>query len=227
MSSDSKGKGLHYGIIILLLAGVVLASSLAAVYYFDYTQAESNYMKSVTAQKNLQSSLNNLSSNYTELLRYYNTSLYYLASVISQMNTSNAAYINASSQLSILWHAYETLAGRQFSIPKANILIEYGNGSKVWYNLTYQPGWNLYLATLVALNGSVSAVWYPQYGAHFVTGLGGVYSSQNSAWFLWVYNETWQMASLGADEIQVSPGSSYAWTLCTYNPQTYQPNCSP
>ena len=113
----------------------------------------------------------------------------------------------------------------------SNLLIDFGNGTRHWYNGTrVQPGWNLYTETLAVTNGKVNATCCA-YGSHFVTGIGGIQSKPGSAqsWSVWTFNRTslWQEANLGVDEIGVTNGSVYAWTFCAYDPVTYAPMCSP
>jgi hypothetical protein len=109
-----------------------------------------------------------------------------------------------------------------------NMLIDFGNGTMIWYNGTsFQPGWNLYQATLVLTGGRVDATWYPQYGEHYVYGIMGVDNTQSMFWFLWSYSSAgWNTTQVGADDIQVVNGSTYAWTYCGMNSQ-YQPTCTP
>jgi type II secretory pathway pseudopilin PulG len=193
--------------------------------------------------------------NYTEysfqaLASLYNRSLSLLSSAVSSLNTSSQAYVSGSRQLSTLWSSYlqllrsyrSELASLRVSPVRAglssplayytNILVDFGNGTRTWYNETaVQPGWNLYVATLVLFKGDVQATWYPQYQEHFVYGIGGVANSasQNRAWFLWTWNASasWQMAQVGADQLTVYNDSVFAWTYCQYNPTTYSPSCSP
>ncbi|MEM3684123.1 MAG: DUF4430 domain-containing protein [Conexivisphaerales archaeon] len=228
MSEGRKfSASLFYGVAAILLAMLVIAGSIAALYYAKYSSEEGNYASLVQQSQSLQKSLQNLNSNYTALLGYYNKTLLLLANSASQLNTSSQAYANISQELPLLWKEYQRLYASVAELPKADILVEFGNGTRIWYNVTYQPGWNLYIATLVALNGKIDAIYYPSFGEHFVTGIAGVENNQTASWFLWTYNGSWQMANVGADDIIVSSGSSYAWTFCTYNPATYQPNCSP
>jgi len=216
-----------YGLVAILLALLVIVGSVAALYYQRYDSVQYNYNNLAQQSQSLQKSIQNLNSNYTSLLNYFNKTLMLLADSTSQLNTSSNAYIKISKELPSLWQEYQKLYSSIAKLPEVNIYVAYGNGSWHWYNITYQPGWNLYIATLVALNGSVVAVYYPSYGEHFVTGIGGIEGNQTASWFLWTYNGSWQIANVGADDIIVSNGNSYAWTFCTYNPVTYQPNCSP
>jgi len=113
----------------------------------------------------------------------------------------------------------------------SNLLIDFGNGTRHWYNGTrVEPGWNLYTETLAATDGNVNATCCA-YGSHFVTGIGGVQGTPEGtkSWSVWTFNRTssWQEANVGVDEIGVSNNSVYAWTFCAYDPVSYAPLCSP
>ena len=114
------------------------------------------------------------------------------------------------------------------SVLTTNILLDFGNGTQRWYNGTeVQPGWNVYLATLVVTRGNLNATWDPQFGEHLIEGLDGLQNTQSRSWFVWTYNSTslWQVAQEGADELQASSGSVYAWSYCGVSP-SYTPLCS-
>ena len=96
----------------------------------------------------------------------------------------------------------------------SHILLDFGNGTRTWYNDTTQPGLNLYVATQVITGGHVNATYYPEYSSHLVTAIYNVANAGNDYWGVWTYNSTssWQMAQVGADQLQVYNGSVYAWT---------------
>ena len=160
-----------YGVIAVLIAIVIIVSSIGGLYFVKYTQVSSD----------------------------------------------NSIYLKQLEQLNV---KYET-----------NVLIDYGNGTHTWYNDTMiQPGSNLYAATVSVTDGNVNATCC-EFGAHFVTGIGGVQNTNSEFWFLWAYDQSnatspWQMAQVGADQITVLNGSVFAWTFCGMT-STYEPNCSP
>jgi hypothetical protein len=159
-------------LVVALVAGMLVSSTVAAFYLFQYNQAESN----------------------------------------------------ASTYLSELNQA----TGTRGFVATTNILLDFGNGTQRWYNNTQvQPGWNVYLVTVVVTNGNLNDTWYPQYGEHLVNGIDGVQNGQRLSWFLWSYNETshWQVAQTGADELLASNGSVYAWSYCGLT-ATYAPACA-
>lgn len=130
--------------------------------------------------------------------------LFYYQSVQAQVQ--NQAYVRQLRQLNVLY--------------SSAVLIDYGNGTRTWYNETnVAPGLNFYVLTQVVTRGHVNATYYPQYGSHFVTAIYNVANTKNEYWLLWTYNSTssWQMAQVGADQLQVYNGSVFAWTYCGSN----------
>ena len=110
-----------------------------------------------------------------------------------------------------------------------NILIDYDNGTYTWNNDTsLLPGSNMYTATVLIMNGNVNASYNAEFGEHLVTGIGGVENTNTQFWWLWTYNATssWQIASLGADLIQITNGAVYAWTFCGMD-NLGNPTCNP
>lgn len=111
-----------------------------------------------------------------------------------------------------------------------NILLDFGNGTRTWYNGTVvQPGENLYVATVAVTLGNMNTTWYPSYGEHLVTGIDGIINNANESWFLWTYNYNstsgWQVAQVGADDLPASSGSIYAWSFCGVT-ASYTPTCN-
>jgi hypothetical protein len=121
----------------------------------------------------------------------------------NQAESANQTYVRQLKQLNV----------KYFS----NILIDYGNGTKTWYNNTkVDPGWNLYVTTQLITNGHINATYYPQYGSHFITAIYNVANTKTNYWLLWTYNSTaaWHMAQVGSDQLKMYNGSVYAWTYC-------------
>ena len=127
------------------------------------------------------------------------------------------------------WREYLVLKPASTELQQDSVLVDFGNGTRSWYNNTQlQPGWNLYIETVVLMKGNVVAQWFPQYGSHLVSGIGGAGSTSTKYWFIWTYDKTqgWQQAQVGADQLQTQDGSVFAWTLCAVD-QNFQPNCKP
>jgi hypothetical protein len=97
-----------------------------------------------------------------------------------------------------------------------NTLINYGNGTIVWYNRTSVPAVsNLYDLTLNLTGGNVEAAFYgPPYNEHFVTAINGVGNHSPYYWTLWLYCQNkngWEVSPVGADNIRVGSAQTIAW----------------
>lgn len=219
-----------YGIIAIFIAVLLIVSGVAALYYNQYQQEVSQNQRYVSELNAALVSYRSLGSSFNSSLRDYNKTLSLLATAVANLNTSTPAYRIASAALSSLWSSYQTLSsisGRKALAYEVIMVVDYGNGTRRWYNDSMvQPGWNGYVVTLALLSGNVQATWYPQYGEHFVTGIGGVSNTQSKFWFLLTYNKTasWQVAQVGVDEIPIFNGTIFAWTYCPAN-ANYGPNC--
>ncbi len=220
-----------YGVVAVLLVGLIISSSAGAYYYYrDGQEAQdSNYYATEAAGATAQ--YNQLVSQYNSALSLYNQTLSLLAGTTGALNTSLPIYAQASAQLPGLWNSYLKLRPQSAHVYAADVLIDFGNGTSHWYNNTQvQPGWNLYTTTVVLTNGSLQSTYYPNVGGgeHFVTGMDGVANTNSEYWFVWTYNRTasWQTAQVGADDLPVFNGSVFAWTFCGSTP-SFAPTCKP
>jgi hypothetical protein len=183
--------------------------------------SEPAYQNATRALNALSASYDNLALGYKQIVERHNT----LVSNFQQM----LKQYQASNNVTLIGQYPEQLRPIPTSLLAVNVLIEAGNGTRHWYNDTQvQAGWNLYITTVVLLNGSVGSTWYPQYGEHFIFSISGRQNTATDSWFLWTYNKaaSWQVAQTGADMIPATNGSSFAWTYCKFD-QSYQPTCKP
>ncbi len=227
----SVSRGTFYGVVAVLVAGVVLSSSLALSYYESYQAQKAETDRYVAELNSALASYDLLTHSYNSSLGDYASTLSLLASAVDNLNTSLPAYGRAAAALPALWHSYEglsQLSGRSAATYEVSMKVDFGNGTDRWYNQTrIAPGWNGYVATLVLLGGKINATWYPQYGEHFVTSLSGAAGNNTASWFVWTRaNSTWAYSATGVDAIQVYNGTVFAWTLCGFD-ASYNPQCSP
>jgi hypothetical protein len=218
-----------YGVAITLVALLIISATAGAYYYYEYQQANQSKSQYVSELKTATSQYDGLASNYNSSLSLYNETFALLVGTIAVVNTSLPIYQQASSQLSQLWSKYLSLKPASSSVYAADILVDFGNGTRLWHNDTrVQPGWNMYVETVVLSHGDLQAQWYPDYQEHLVTGIDGISNSQTMSWFLWTYNETasWQTAQVGADLLPIYNGSVFAWTFCGET-ASYAPECTP
>ncbi len=101
-----------------------------------------------------------------------------------------------------------------------NMLLNYGNGTLVWYNDTSAPSnANFYNATTIVTGGNIGAVFFASFGSHFVYSINGVGCPASNifcdqAWGFWVLNGIcWDLPSVGVDLIPVSQATTVAWFL--------------
>lgn len=218
-----------YGVAVTLVALLTISVTAAAYYYYEYEQAAQAKDQYVSELKSEVSQYGGLASDYNSSLSLYNETFALLVRAIAVVNTSLPIYQQASGQLSQLWGRYLSLKPASSSLYAADVLFDFGNGTRVWHNETQvQPGWNMYVETVVLTRGDLQAQWYPDYHEHLVSGMDGVSNSQTMSWFLWTYNKTasWQASPVGADLLQVYNGSVIAWTYCGET-ASYAPECTP
>ena len=217
--------------VVLLVGLLVVSATAAAVFYGNYQTEASQNKQHVDELNAALSSYRSLEGSFNASLRDYNRTLSLLAAAVADLNTSTPAYQQASTALSSLWSSYQQLAsagGRKALEYSVHMLLDFGNGTRKWYNdSSAQPGWNAYVTTLVLLDGNVQGAWYPQYGEHFVTGIEGVPGSASSSWFVWEFEGGgWTASPTGADQMWVGNGTTIAWTLCGYD-NNFVPSCMP
>jgi hypothetical protein len=224
-------KGISYGIGVVLVAVLLINSTLTLMFYGEYQQEVSENQRHIDELNSALKDYHALTNNYNGSLRGFNSTLSLLANAVSSLNTTTSAYKAASSAISSLWESYQSLAlfnDSRILTYKVHMLIDFGNESTKWYNSTsIEPGWNAYVASVVLLDGRVQATWYPQYNEHFVEGIDGRPSGRSTSWFVWAYdNGSWQASPTGADGIQVYNDTVFAWTLCGYD-ASFNPTCTP
>src|SRR6266851_705072 len=73
----------------------------------------------------------------------------------------------------ILAHATPTSSGP--STTSVNVLLNYGNGTLVWYNQTLVSStWNFFNVTELITKGNLGAAFFASFGSHFVYSINGV-----------------------------------------------------
>lgn len=218
-----------YGVAVAAAALILISATVAGYFYVQYSDVKSSNVQLTSELNGADANYSSLASSFNALLAEYNQSIYLLSSSIAVMNTSLPAYKQASAQLSALWAFYQSLSPASKSLLRNSVYFDFGNGTRGWYNETaINAGWNLYIETVVLMNGQVTGAWNPAYGEHFVTGIGGVSNSATKYWFLWTYSKatSWQAAQVGADEVPATSGAVYAWTFCSVD-LSFNPTCSP
>lgn len=100
---------------------------------------------------------------------------------------------------------------------KANIAINYGNGTTIWYNDTYIPiGWSLF--NLTGKLCTVKFTEYPSLGI-WINSINGVSEdpSSNKYWIWYVWSSgAWNIGPVGADQYIVKNGDILKWELTKF-----------
>jgi hypothetical protein len=222
-------RGIVFGMASVIIVSVVIGGTVGAYYFTQYSTERTANDSLILGLNDSATRYGQLASNFNDLLSSYNRTLSLLSRAIAVLNTSQPVYQEGSRQLSTLWQKYLALKPTSASLYKNDVLFDFGNGTRVWYNDTaVQPGWNVYVESVVVTKGGLAAQWYPQYGEHLVTGIQGVMNTQTRYWFLWTYSaaSSWQKAQVGADQLTALNGSTYAWTFCDATP-AFEPMCRP
>jgi len=112
----------------------------------------------------------------------------------------------------------------------ANLVINFGNGTRKWYNNTLLPfGSSLLNLTLKATNGNVEYS-IGKYGA-FVMGISNVgtkFTKKNYYWLWYKWNSTsksWELGATSADNYKVMNGDILGWVYANVSswPPTEKP----
>ncbi len=105
---------------------------------------------------------------------------------------------------------------------KANIVINYGNGTKVWYNNTVLP---LGSTAFIAINITVNTVEYTDYGGDLgilVTSINGVANDGPYGWFYCYWNHEefeWKFPDHSSSRHILHDGDVVAFTYDSYPPK--------
>ena len=102
---------------------------------------------------------------------------------------------------------------------KVNVGVDFGNGSRVWFNGTYVPvGSSVFNATFISTGGRMTSQVY-RFGnvsSVFVMGILGV-SGSSTAFWLWYHFDNssrgWVEAPVGANSYLATEGGTYLWNF--------------
>ena len=94
-----------------------------------------------------------------------------------------------------------------------DILIDYSNGTIVWYNDTrIQTGASLLDATDIACDIEVQI---SDFGV-FITSVNGVKQDAINFWIWSIYEDEWSMGPVGADQFSLHDGDIVGWTFTSF-----------
>ncbi len=119
---------------------------------------------------------------------------------------------------------------------RANLLVDFDNGTRVWFNITVPRDWNYYNVTTKVTEGDIVARWFGYtIQSHFIYKILGFGCDPDQFscpgyWSLWVWNETgycWDYSIKGVDLLQVSTIGMVAWRFSNYDgADTFEGRCS-
>jgi len=137
----------------------------------------------------------------------------------TQSNIYQNEYRNLASEFNVLFGTMQNLSGVMESLSlRANILVSYGNTTKVWYNSTALPvGSTAFTAIL-----GVADVRYKDYGGDLgilVTSVNGLANNSTHGWVYW-YRDTeksqWALPEYSCAKYILHRGDMIAFTYQTY-----------
>jgi uncharacterized membrane protein YeaQ/YmgE (transglycosylase-associated protein family) len=116
------------------------------------------------------------------------------------------------TQYNIYQNEYGNLASEMESILMVNILVSYGNGTKIWHNNTALPVGSTAFKAILA----IADVEYTEseFGV-FVTSINGVVGNSTHFWLYWGWdaeNSEWIFPDVGSSQYILHRGDTIAWT---------------
>jgi len=133
--------------------------------------------------------------------------------------------VSAIAIQSVAYYSYQNMSnheasksavlcrGIDASCIRVSTLINYGNTSTVWHNVSDVPStWNFYQLTVHIANVDSTSFSF----GHLVTSVDGVPASGSSYWRLWIFcgaKSAWFYSPVGADSLSLADGASFAWAL--------------
>lgn len=110
----------------------------------------------------------------------------------------------------------EVLEGLKGKLIQVSLLIDYGNGTKVWHNNTL----TFLGSSLFNLTSDLSTVSYStgEYGV-FVDSIGGLPNDPNASkyWIFWIWDPEkgeWTVGEVSSDRQMLVDRGVYAWKYC-------------
>ena len=109
------------------------------------------------------------------------------------------------------YYQYDLLLTKSREIIHVNLLIDYGNGTRIWYNNTaVRKGATLLDVTIRVAR--VNFTFYVGMGS-FVNAINNVWNKHPKywMWWMWIKGTGWTEGPVAADKYVVSDGESLCW----------------
>lgn len=123
------------------------------------------------------------------------------------------------TQYKIYQNEYETLASEMESILLVNVLVSYGNGTKIWCNNTALPLDSTAFKAILAMADAN----YTDYGGELgilVTSINGVANNSTHGWFYWYWdsgNSVWVLPEYSCAKCILHRDDVIAFTYESYS----------
>jgi len=137
----------------------------------------------------------------------------------TQYNIYQNEYKNLASEFNTLSNTLGDVSHVMESISlRVNILVSYGNGTKVWYNNTALPLASTAFTAILA----IADMRYTDYGGDLgilVTSINGVANNSTHGWFYWYWdaeNSEWRLPEYSCAKYILHRGDTIAFTYENY-----------
>jgi len=127
---------------------------------------------------------------------------------------ASALALNYNYKYTVLETDYQVVLGELADFTAlVDIMIDYGNGTIVWYNETrIQTGADLMESTGLACDIEYQTSDFGSY----ITKINGVEQDSAHFWLWNYYEEGWQMGPVGADQYSLHDGDIVGWTYTSF-----------
>jgi len=142
----------------------------------------------------------------------YNTYQNEYKSLANEFNTLSGALDGFSSNLGDITEVLESIS------LKVNILLSYGNGTKIWRNNTALPLASTAFTAILA----IADIKYTDYGGELgilVTSINGVANNSTHGWLYWRWDaekSEWTLPEYSCAKYILHRGDTIAWTYVSY-----------
>lgn len=193
-------------VILGVLVWAILGTIVAGYYFVQYNTYQNEYNNLA----NQLTTYNNVVNDLVNQLAIYNN-------VVSGLGANLTTYNDLARQLGAdIKNISNMLEGISL---KANILISYSNGTKVWYNNTVLP---LGSTAFTAIYFIADDINYTDYGGELgilVTSINGVDNNSTHGWFYWYWNSEsseWVLPNYSCAKHILHKGDTIAFAYASY-----------
>lgn len=209
-------KRLFIYVVLGVLVWAVLGTIVAAYYLVQYQIYQSEYNNIVNQIITYNSVVNNLASQFTSYDNLSNKLDAY-NNLTNDLADQLASYNNQVERLGADVEGISTML-EGISL-KANMLLSYGNGTKIWQNNTVLP---LGSTAFTAIYYIAETINYTDYGGELgilVTSINCVANNSTHGWFYWYWNSgssKWTLPSYSCAKHILHRGDTIAFTYTSY-----------